>query len=123
MHTFASQTHPADGNCAIVVCTREKARELSSDSGMEIQVVSYGFARAEKAHMAAAPLPAAKMALEKARIGINDVKVLKTHNPFATNDLYLAREINYDVMKINNYGSSLIYGHPRVPPPVAALSK
>ncbi|WP_449240321.1 thiolase family protein [Desulfoscipio gibsoniae] len=115
VHTFASQTHPADGNCAIVVCTREKARELSSDSGMEIQVVSYGFARAEKAHMAAAPLPAAKMALEKARIGINDVKVLKTHNPFATNDLYLAREINYDVMKINNYGSSLIYGHPQGP--------
>ncbi|MTI84253.1 MAG: thiolase family protein [Firmicutes bacterium] len=115
VHTFASQTHPADGNCGIIVCTKEKASEFSSDNSIEIQAVSYGFARTEKAHMPAAPLPAAKMALERAGISIDDIKALKTHNPFATNDLFLAREINYDVLKINNYGSSLIYGHPQGP--------
>ncbi len=43
VHTFGSQTHPADGNCGMVVTSREKARQLSADPGVEIQIVSYGF--------------------------------------------------------------------------------
>lgn len=115
VHTFGSQTHPADGNCGIILCTREKARELSTDDSIEIQVLSYGFARAPKAHMAMAVVPASKMALEKAGVDIKDIKAIKTHNPFAANDLYMAGEMNIDVMKINNYGCSLIYGHPQAP--------
>lgn len=115
VHSFGSQTHPADGNCGIIVSTREKARELSTDSSIEIQVISYGFARALRAHMAMAVVPAARMALEKAGVDIKDIKVIKTHNPFAANDLYLAKEMNVDVMKFNNYGCSLIYGHPQGP--------
>lgn len=115
VHSFGAQTHPADGNCGIILSTREKARELSTDNSIEIQVLSYGFARASKAHMAMAVVPAARMALEKAGVDIKDVKAIKTHNPFAANDLYLANEMNIDVMKFNNYGSSLIYGHPQGP--------
>ncbi len=115
VHSYGAQTHPADGNCGIILTTREKARELSMGSGIEIQVLSYGFARAPKAHMAMAVAPAASMALEKAGIYIGDIKAVKTHNPFAANDLYLAREMKIDVMKINNYGCSLIYGHPQGP--------
>ncbi|HHW42732.1 MAG TPA: thiolase family protein [Desulfotomaculum sp.] len=115
VHTYGTQTHPADGNCGIIVTTRERARELSADSSIEIQVLSYGFARAPKAHMAMAPVPAARMALEKAGVDIKDVRVIKTHNPFAANDLYMAREMNIDIMKMNNYGCSLIYGHPQGP--------
>jgi len=115
VHTFGSQTHPADGNCGVVLCNREKVRELSTDSNIEIQVLSYGFSRAPKAHMAMAVVPSARMALEKAGVEIKDLKAIKTHNPFAANDLYLANEMNIDVMKINNYGCSLIYGHPQGP--------
>jgi acetyl-CoA acetyltransferase len=115
VHSYGAQTYPADGNCGLIVTTREKARELSNNSAVEIQVVSYGFARVERAHMPMAPVPAARMALNKAGININDVKVIKTHNPFVVNDLYLAREFGVDVMKINNFGCSLIYGHPQGP--------
>ena len=115
IHTFGAQTHPADGNCGIVVTSREKAKELSADSSVEIQVVSYGFARAKKGFMAMAPVPAAQMALDKAGLSIKDMKVIKTHNPFAANDLYMAKAMNIDVMSFNNYGSSLIYGHPQGP--------
>jgi acetyl-CoA acetyltransferase family protein len=115
VHTFGAQTHPADGNCGVIVCTKEKANELSSDKNVEVQILSYGFARAPKAHMAMAVVPAAQMALEKAGIDIKDVKAIKTHNPFAANDLYMANELNVDVMSFNNYGSSLIYGHPQGP--------
>ncbi len=114
-HTFGSQTHPADGNCGVIVTTREKAKELSADPGVEIQMISYGYNRTKKAHMAMAVVPAAKMALEKAGISIDDVKAIKTHNPFAGNDIYLADQMNIDVNGFNNYGCSLIYGHPQAP--------
>ena len=114
-HTFGSQTHPADGNCGVIVTTREKAKELSADPGVEIQMISYGYNRTKKAHMAMAVVPAAKMALEKAGISIDDVKAIKTHNPFAGNDVYLADQMNTDVNGFNNYGCSLIYGHPQAP--------
>ena len=113
--TFGSQTHPADGNCAVVVTTREKARELSTNQNAEIQVISYGYHRTKKAHMAMAVVPAAQMALEKAGIGIADTKVIKTHNPFAANDIYMAAQMNIDVNGFNNFGSSLIFGHPQAP--------
>jgi acetyl-CoA acetyltransferase len=114
-HTFGAQTHPADGNCAVVVTTREKAKELSGDPKMEIRIVSYGYARAKKGFMAMAVVPAVKMALDNAGITIKDVKAIKTHNPFAANDIYLSKQMNIDVNNFNNYGSSLIYGHPQAP--------
>ena len=113
--TFGSQTHPADGNCAVVVTTQEKAQELSTDKKVDIQVVSYGYHRTKKAHMAMAVVPAAEMALEKAGISVADAKVIKTHNPFAANDVYMADQMGIDVDGFNNFGSSLIFGHPQAP--------
>ncbi|MEE8412120.1 MAG: thiolase family protein, partial [Acidobacteriota bacterium] len=35
--------------------------------------------------------------------------------PFAVNDLYLAKELGLDANDFNNFGSSLIFGHPQGP--------
>ncbi len=113
--TFGSQTHPSDGNCGMIVCDRERARELSRDPGIEVEIVSYAQARAKKGAMAMAVVPAARAALEAAGAGIDEVKVIKTHNPFAVNDVYLAREMGLKPESFNQYGSSLIYGHPQGP--------
>ena len=113
--TFGSQTHPADGNCGFIVTTREKAKELSTDPKTEIQIMSYGFARAKKAYMAQAPVPAAQMALKNAGLTVKDIKALKTHNPFAVNDIYMSKQLGVDVMWMDNYGSSMIFGHPQSP--------
>jgi len=114
-HTFGAQTFPADGNCGIIVTTRDKAKELSADPKIEIQIVSYGFARAKKGYMAAAPVPAAEMALRNAGITVKDLKAVKTHQPFAVNDINMAVKMGMDVNWMNNYGNSLIYGHPQGP--------
>ncbi|WP_457553500.1 thiolase family protein [Desulfobacula sp.] len=114
-HTFGSQTHPADGNCGLIVTSRQKAKELSHDSSKDAQIVSYGFSRSKKGFMAMAVVPAAQMALDNAGISIRDVAVLKTHNPFAANDIYLASQMNIDVNTFNNFGSSIIFGHPQAP--------
>jgi len=115
VHSFASQTFPADGNCGFIVTTKDKAKELSADSKIQIQIVSYGFSRVNPGFMATAPVPAAEMALANAGLKISDMKVIKSHNPFATNDINFAKKMGIDVMKMNNYGSSLIYGHPQAP--------
>ncbi|PIU50156.1 MAG: acetyl-CoA acetyltransferase, partial [Desulfobacterales bacterium CG07_land_8_20_14_0_80_52_14] len=114
-HTFGAQTHPADGNCAVIVTGYEKAQALSADKSIKIQILSYGYARVKKAHMAMAVVPAAQMALKKAELSIRDIKVIKTHNPFAANDIYFADQMKIDVNGFNNYGSSIVYGHPQAP--------
>ncbi len=121
VHTFGSQTHPADGNCGLVVTTRRHAKELSTDPEIEIQVVSYGYARTKKGFMAMAVVPAARMALEKAGLGIEQMKAIKTHNPFAANDIYMSDQMNIDVMSFSNYGCSLIFGHPQAPTAVRSI--
>ncbi len=115
VHTYGSQTYPADGNCGISVTTREKARELSADPNLEIQIVSFGFARAKKGFMGAAVAPSAQMALDKAGLKVADLGAIKTHNPFASNDLVMAKVLGLDANGMNNYGSSLIFGHPQAP--------
>ena len=115
VHTFGSQTFPADGNCGISVTTREKALELSADKNIPVQIISYGYARTKKAYMAAAVAPSAQKALDDAGIKAADLAAIKTHNPFAANDIVMAKAMGLDVNSMNNYGSSLIYGHPQGP--------
>ena len=114
-YTLFSQTYPADGNAGVVVTTREKATELSKDPGVSVRVVSYGQGRADKGFMAMANVPASRQALERAGITIKDVKAVKTHNPFALNDIYFAREMGIEVSAMNRFGSSLVWGHPQAP--------
>jgi len=113
--TYGTQTHPADGNCGIIVTTPEKARELSRDPEIEVQIVSFGEGRAKKGYMAQAIIPATRQALSRAGITIEDVRVIKTHNPFAVNDIYFAREMGVKKEAMNNYGSSIVWGHPQGP--------
>ncbi len=113
--SFGTQTHPADGNCGMVITSRERAQELSRDPVVNIQIVSFGQARAKKGFMAQATVPAARQALNAAGISLRDIKSIKTHNPFAVNDIYFAREMGISLDAFNNYGSSLIFGHPQGP--------
>jgi len=111
--SFGAQTHPADGNASMIVTTEEQAKELSADPSIPVQVITYGFSRERKGYMAAAPVPATKTALENAGLTINDMAVIKSHNPFVVNDINFANKFNIDVNSMNNYGCSMIYGHPQ----------
>lgn len=113
--TFGSQTYPADGNCGMIVTGKARARELSRDAAISVQLLSYAQARTDKGFMAKATAPAARAALTSAGLKLDDVSVIKTHNPFAVNDIYLARELGIEIDSFNHYGSSLIFGHPQGP--------
>jgi acetyl-CoA C-acetyltransferase len=112
--SFGTQTHPADGCAGMVVATRA-AIERAGYEGPVARVRSTGFSRVERGEMPKAPVPAAREALELAGVGIEEVAVIKTHNPFAVNDIWLARELGVDAKEVNPFGCSLVYGHPQAP--------
>ena len=113
--TYGGQTHPADGTAALVVTTAERARDLASDPGIGVRVLGIGQARTEAAFMPEAPIPAAARALERAGLGIAAIDAVKSHNPFVVNDIAFARHFGIDVHGMNNYGCSLVWGHPQGP--------
>jgi acetyl-CoA acetyltransferase len=113
--TYGTQTHPADGNCGMVLTGRGRARELSVDRTIEVQLISFGQARSRAGFMPLAPVPAARSALQAAGLGIEDMAAIKTHNPFAVNDIYFSRSFDIAPEAFNNHGSSLVFGHPQGP--------
>lgn len=119
--TRGGQTHPADGNAGMIVCRAELARELARDSSIEIDIVGFATARERLGFMPAAPVPATKRLLEAAHLSIADIAAIKSHNPFIVNDIVFAREMKTDVMSMNNFGCSLIWGHPQGPTALRCL--
>ena len=113
--TFGGQTHPADGNAAMIVAKPEQALEMSQDPSIRIEILGFGLARAALGFMPEATIGAAKQALQMAAISLGQLNAIKTHNPFALNDIVFARETGADVMQMNNYGCSLVWGHPNAP--------
>jgi len=119
--TFGGQTHPADGNAGVIVTTRDLAREFSQDAAIEVELLGFGTARVEKGYMPLATVPAASIALAAAGLTFKDIDALKSHNPFAVNDLVLARETGFPLERMNNFGCSLIWGHPQGPTGVRSI--
>jgi len=113
--TFGGQTYPADGNAAIVIADRDNAHELSADTAVQIRILSVGQSRAELGYMPEAPYGAAHSALQQVNLSFDDMDAIKTHNPFAVNDIVFARKADVPLQDINNFGCSLIWGHPQAP--------
>ena len=103
--TFGTQTHPADGTAGMVIAPTEIARELSGGRGVA-RILGSGFARVEKARMPKAPVPAALAALADAGVTIDQVDAVKSHNPFAVNDVFFARQTGFPVERTNAFGCS-----------------
>ena len=113
--TFGGQTHPADGTVGLLVTTEEKPRQCAKDPSIRIRVLGFGQSRTEKGYMPQAPVEAAQRALDDADLGIGDMDAVKSHNPFAVNDIVFSRETGFDLGAMNNFGCSLIWGHPQGP--------
>jgi acetyl-CoA acetyltransferase family protein len=119
--TFGGQTHPADGSCAMILATPEKARALSKNPNIRVRLRSFGQCRAQLGYMPEAPITATKHALDNAGLDIGQIKAVKSHNPFAVNDIAFAKATGFPIEKMNNYGCSLIWGHPHAATGVRAV--
>jgi acetyl-CoA acetyltransferase family protein len=122
LHTFGTQTHPADGAAGCLVTTEDRARELARGEGV-VRILASGFARVGKAEMPKAPVPAAEAALADAGLSFGDLDAVTTHNPFAVNDLWFSRKTGVPLERMNGYGCSLVYGHPQAPTGARAIAE
>jgi acetyl-CoA acetyltransferase len=113
--TYGAQTFPADGNAGVVVASPEVSLMLSRDPHVRIRLLGFGQSRSELAYMPEAPIAAAGRALDQAGLRMRDMAAVKTHSPFAANDVLFSRATGFPLGKMNNFGCSLVWGHPQAP--------
>ena len=113
--TGGTQTHASDGMATLLVTSPERARELSPKPEINIQFVGKAEVRTLPSLMPEAPALAVQKLLKQTGLTMNDIAVVKNHNPFAVNDVIFAKLLDYDWRKMNNSGSPLVWGHPQGP--------
>lgn len=113
--TTGTQTHPSDGLATLLVTSEAKARELSSNPDIDIQLVAKAYIRTEPTYMPEAPALAVAKLLQRTGLTMDDIAVVKSHNPFTVNDAVFAKVHNYDWKEMNRTGCSLVWGHPQGP--------
>ncbi len=99
-----------DGGSALVVMSKEKAEEL----GLEpmATIVSYASVGVDPALMGIGPIPATKLALEKAGLTIDDIDLIELNEAFASQAIACMRELKMDPEKVNVNGGAIALGHP-----------
>ena len=65
--------------------------------------------------MPEAPAFAVQKIFNQTGLTMDDMVVVKNHNPFAVNDAIFGKIFNYDWHKMNNTGCPLVWGHPQGP--------
>ncbi len=113
--TGGTQTHASDGMATLLVTTEERARELSPRPEIVIRFIAKAEARTEPSLMPEAPAFAVRRLLERTGLAMDDMAVVKNHNPFAVNDVVFTQVTGYDWRKMNRTGCSLVWGHPQGP--------
>ncbi len=99
-----------DGASALMVMSRDKADELGLDPLATI--VSYASVGVDPAYMGIGPIPATKLALEKAGLTMDDIDLVELNEAFASQALACMRELKMDQDKVNVNGGAIALGHP-----------
>jgi acetyl-CoA C-acetyltransferase len=108
--TAANASGINDGAAAFVVMSAEKANELGLKPMAKI--VSYGSKGLEPSIMGYGPFHATKKALEVAGLTVEDMDLIEANEAFAAQSLAVAKDLNFDMDKVNVNGGAIALGHP-----------
>ena len=108
--TAANASGINDGAAAFVVMSAEKANELGLKPMAKI--LSYGSKGLEPSIMGYGPFHATKKALESAGLTVNDIDLIEANEAFAAQSLAVAKDLNFDMEKVNVNGGAIALGHP-----------
>ncbi|MFA6571137.1 MAG: hypothetical protein WCT77_07855, partial [Bacteroidota bacterium] len=111
--TGGTQTHASDGMATLLVTSKEKVKEFSTKPEIDIQFIAKAEVRVQPGLMPEAPAYTVQKLLDKTGMSLDDICVIKNHNPFAVNDAIFAKVLNYDWHKMNKTGCPLVWGHPQ----------
>jgi 3-oxoadipyl-CoA thiolase len=99
-----------DGAAALLVMTEARARQL----GMQpmARMVASAVAGVDPATMGLGPIPASRLALERAGIGVDDLDLVELNEAFAAQAVPVIRELGLDPARVNVNGGAIAIGHP-----------
>jgi 3-oxoadipyl-CoA thiolase len=99
-----------DGAAALVVASEEKAAEL----GVQPlgRFVASAVAGVDPRVMGIGPVPAVRKVLERAGIDTGDLDLVELNEAFASQSLYVIRELGLDPERVNVNGGAIAIGHP-----------
>jgi acetyl-CoA acetyltransferase family protein len=99
-----------DGGAAMVMTTEAYAQELGIKPIAE--VVSWGVAGVDPMYMGIGPVPAMRMALERAGLTLKDIDNIEINEAFGAQYIAVERELQLDRNKVNKWGGAIALGHP-----------
>ena len=99
-----------DGAAAVVVMSEEKAKELGVTPMASF--VTGALAGVDPSIMGVGPVAASKKVLAKANLTIDDIDLIEANEAFAAQSVAVARDLNFDMSKVNVNGGAIALGHP-----------
>jgi acetyl-CoA acetyltransferase family protein len=110
MVTAGNASGIVDGGAAVVVMSLEDAlRRGLKPLG---RLVGWGISGVEPKVMGRGPVPASKIALEKAGLSLENIDLIEVNEAFAAQYLAVEKELGLDREKVNVNGGAIALGHP-----------
>lgn len=99
-----------DGAAAIVLASKEAVEKY----GLKpiARLAGWGQGGVAPEIMGVGPVPASRQALKKAGVTIEEIDLIEANEAFAAQTTAVARELNFDMAKVNVNGGAISIGHP-----------
>ena len=108
--TAANASGINDGAAAIVLASKEAVEKY----GLKpmVKLIGWGQGGVDPKIMGVGPVPASKNAMAKAGVTIEDIDLVEANEAFAAQSVAVARELKFDMSKVNVNGGAIAIGHP-----------
>jgi acetyl-CoA C-acetyltransferase len=99
-----------DGAAAIILASGDAVKKYNLKPLMKL--VSWGQGGVDPKIMGTGPIPASRNAMEKSGLKIGDIDLIEANEAFAAQSIAVARDLGFDMSKVNLNGGALALGHP-----------
>ena len=99
-----------DGAAAIILASGEAVEKYGLKPMAKL--VSWGQGGVDPKIMGVGPVPATQQALKKAGLSVEDLDLIEANEAFAAQSIAVARELGFDMSKVNVNGGAIALGHP-----------
>ena len=108
--TAANASGINDGAAAIVLASSEAVEKYGLKPMAKL--IGWGQGGVDPKIMGVGPVPASRQALKKAGLTIDDIDLVEANEAFAAQSIAVARELHFDMSKVNVNGGAIALGHP-----------
>ena len=108
--TAANASGINDGAAAIVLASGEAVAKYGLKPMAKL--IGWGQGGVDPKIMGVGPVPASRQAMAKAGVTIDDIDLIEANEAFAAQSIAVARELHFDINKVNVNGGAISLGHP-----------